>query len=593
MSKSTNQNRAPFLVRQRNLIIALFVVAAVLAAGYFAIRAVLTEEEPPVNIAEQELLPGEVMSNGSRLVYEPLDSSKLKSVKVHNPANRTAGEQYVDWGIGFAYDEEAKNSYAFFLGCDYLEIDDEQLAYFCAGVGMTVVASRLEDHCTDFAPYGLDKSPEELLTVTVETVEGKVYTLYIGNINPGGNGYYVRSADSVTDSEGNSYVRDSVYLLNQASSSYLQKTVAAAPMAMLTKLLTFPVASSFSSFALASTDGSVDVSFLQTGTFQTVADLFSGSNLYRSVTPEGFFASSQFETRIIRFQNFCGEEVMEYATETREGEDEEGKYSYAYFPEEILEKYGLDPDHIRYMLAYSANYVETNEHLLSEVYFSAQQPDGYYYAYSLCYNTICRVSPETADFLRWGTIDFLDPTVVRISIGYIKNFAIEGKKDGRDISLSFTQQNVMEEDGTYLMQSAVCDQTGAIDLSAYRNFFRVLFGSYVQGEVPDTLDQEALKEGEPYLTLRIKTDRVTIYKKNDSGTITNQVDCVIEPAERILRFYRYSNGRALVTSEYVEADGTTTGESGLFYVLVDRLDKLLSDAEKVSQRQEVNVYGRE
>ena len=593
MSKSTNQNRAPFLVRQRNLIIALFVVAAVLAAGYFAIRAALAGEEPPVNIAEQELLPGEVMSNGSRLVYEPLDSSKLKSVKIHNPANRAVGEQYVDWGVGFAYDEEAKNSYAFILGSDYLEIDDEQLAYFCAGVGVTVVASRLEDHCADFSPYGLDKSPEELLTVTVETVEGNIHILYIGNINPGGNGYYVRSADTVTDSEGNSYVRDSVYLLNQASSSYLQRTVAAAPMAMLTKLLTFPVASSFSSFALASTDGSVDVSFLQTGAFQTAVDLFSGSNLYRSVTPEGFFASSQFETRITQFQEFCGEEVMEFATEIREGEDEDGKYTYPYFPEEVLEKYGLDPAHLRYMLAYSAVYAETSEHLLSEVYFSAQQPDGYYYAYSLCYNTICRVSPDTVDFLRWRTIDFLDPTAVRISIGYIKNFAIEGKKDGQDLSLSFTQQNVMDEDGAYLMQSAVCDQTGAIDLTAYRNFFRVLFGSYVQGEVPDTLDRDALKESDPYLVIRIKTDRITVYKKNAGGKITNQVDCVIEPAERILRFYRYSNGRALMTSEYVEADGTTTGESGLFYVLLDRLDKLLSDAEKVSKNQAVDVYGRE
>lgn len=596
MSEPKKEKNTAFFQRQRNTIVALAIVAAVLLAGYFIVRGALSEapaesSAPPA----VDLLPGEVVENGALMIYPSLERTDLKTVKIHNPKNKEAGDAYVDWGLGFVYDDKQKDSYAYMLNYDYASIDSDMLAYFCAAVASPVIGSRVEDHCTDFSPYGLDGAEEDLLHLTIEANDGAVYKLFIGDVNPGGNGYYVRSGDMVTDKDGKTYVRDSVYLLNAASSSYFRSTVAATPMAMLETLMTYPIASSFSSFALMSADETLSVSFLPVETLQNPADIFAGSNLYRAVTPAGFFSSSQFETRITRFEDFRAEEIMEMATLQGTGTDEDGEYTYYYFPDEVLEKYGLDSRHIRYFLLYSALHQESKEHVLSEVYFSDLQSDGYYYAYSLCFNTICRVKPETVDFLTWSNEDFIDRYALRMSIGYCKKLSVQGTLNGQPLNLSFTATLAQETEGTgYRLTGAVCDQTGkTLKLENYRNLFRVFYTTYTRGSVPSDLDKEKLMEGEPYFSFTVETPSVTVYEQDASGKNTNKILRVIPSVTRITRFYRYSNDRALMTVEMIDSEGKSSGESGEFYVSVIRLNKLLQDTKNVSENLPVDYYGRE
>lgn len=587
------KSRKSFWLRRRNTLVALALIFAVLLAGYFVVRSALSDEEDPGGDMPSglNLLPGEASYGGSVLLYPQIDRKDLKTVKIHNPANKTRGEVYVDWGIGFAYDAEKKDSYGYLIEYDYASLDETQLTYFAVAVGTPVFSSRLEDHCSDFSPYGLDyASDEEATYILVEKTDGTVHKIYVGNKNPSGTGYYVRVADSVTDSEGNTSVRDAVYLLASATSSYYEETLLSYPPRMLDTLMTYPISSTFSSYALSSSDGRLDVSFLPVSNL-TTSSLFGGSSLYRSVSPEGYFSSSRFETSIQRFEYFAGEETMEYATKLVSGTDEDGEeYSFYAFDDEVLAKYGLDPDHVQFFLMYSALYAEAEEHVISEVYFSDLRPDGYYYAYSLSFNTIVRVDPSLVDFLEWDMLDFIDSYILRMSIGYCEELTMSGKIDG--VPYRETFRATIGTDN--VLKGAFAENLGEeVDLDAYRMLFTELYTTILWGEVPEDLDFEELTDGEPYLEITVSTPRITVYVKDEAGNNTSKVETVLPSVKRILRFYRYSNGRALMTVEMIDEKGESSGESGSFYVLVSRLDKLIRDTKNVCDGVPFSYYDKE
>ena len=115
----------------------------------------------------------------------------------------------------------------------------------------------------------------------------------------------------------------------------------------------------------------------------------------------------------------------------------------------------------------------------------------------------------------------------------------------------------------------------------------------LRGDIPADLDTEALLENEPYLEIEVKTRDVTVYATDDFGMPTTKVEGVIKSARRILRFYRYSNGRAMLTVETIDSNGKSSGESGRFYVLTSRLDKLIGDADKLVRGESFSFYDKE
>ena len=584
------KKKRSFLARRLNTLVALFVILAVLVAGYFFMKSFLKEEmETPTTTEETfELLPGEVKSeNGKNLfIFPSVDQKDISQVLIHNPSLKSSSPDYVDWGIEFLYDKENNRSIGYVIGhSEDLILDETHLTLFVAAAGNMLFSRRVVDVCEDYSIYGL--SEEDATRVELKTANGEVYTVYIGKLNPSGTAYYARSGDTVTDQNGNPYERKSVYLLTNGTTSYVQSTLTAPPTDMLSTLMAYPVNPEigFSSFELFSVDKSIAVSLRPRSAVLTAEKLFGGSFNYYAVEPAGYFASTTFDTRIDVFEMFQGDKVMEYGTKLVTGTDDDGKeYTLYDFETDVLVKYGLDATRVQYIMRFSAKQEESATPIESEIWFSALQPDGYYYARSLMFNTIVRVDPQTVDFLGWKTVDFLDAYALRLNIGNAAKLTLKGKINGNLFEESFVPSS--QFDGSeYIVKSVRAEKLNKqLSMTYYRELFRELLSITLQGSVPEDLDKEALLQTEPYFEMRIETPKYNKCDKFPDG---------LESVTRVLRFYQYTNGRALVTVEMIDASGKSSGQSGSFYVRVSRLDKLLSDAQKLCNGEEFSYRDKE
>ena len=317
MSKTSKTNQS-FMKKRRNTIVMLAIVFTVLIAGYFALRGVLVDETPTTTEPPAvELLPGEGTFGDSKLIIPRIERKDLDTVTIHNPNNRVYGDVYVDWGIGFAYDETAKDYYGFLLTYDYAELDGTQLAYFAMSCGYVSFTSRVAeiDENTDLSIYGLDyASDEEATYMLIKKRDGTTHKLYYGKKNPSGTAYYVRSGDTYVDENGNTVERNTIYLLGASTTTYTESTALAKPTEMLTTRMSYPIKSMFSSFILQDSMGDLNIAFLPVKSLKNVDSVFGGSSLYYTAMPKGYFSSSEFETRITIFEDFLGEETLEYAT---------------------------------------------------------------------------------------------------------------------------------------------------------------------------------------------------------------------------------------------------------------------------------------
>ena len=94
MSNNTN-NTVSFISRQKNLIIALAIIFAILLVGYFTVIAPLMKDEvaPSDGNETVEVLPGEVLLGNRIYIYERLERGDVDKVVFHNPNNREHGEK--------------------------------------------------------------------------------------------------------------------------------------------------------------------------------------------------------------------------------------------------------------------------------------------------------------------------------------------------------------------------------------------------------------------------------------------------------------------------------------------------------------------
>ena len=100
-------------------------------------------------------------------------------------------------------------------------------------------------------------------------------------------------------------------------------------------------------------------------------------------------------------------------------------------------------------------------------------------------------------------------------------------------------------------------------------------------------------ENAPYAEIHLKTRDVTVYAKDELGAPTTKVEGVVKSVTRVLRFYRYSNERTLMTIETIDANGKSNGEVGEFYVLTSRLDQLIRNADNLVKGIPFTWYDKE
>lgn len=595
MTNQTVKNSSS-LKKSIRLIIVLVAVFAILLVGYLVIlRPMLQEDETEAVVASYPAIwQSEVESvNGRVLMYPHFERSAIASISIHNPNNAKYGEQYVDWGF-YRYTGPEKNENGlvvdeFYLqDYEYAPYDTTAFSNVIIAAGYTLSTARIEDHCSDYSRYGLDfATPEEALSVTLKTTDGKTYVYYVGDPTPSGGGYYVRVVGEDTLlSTGEVMERDSVYILAPTN---LEAAVLGTPMKLVTPSLTLPFDTSsttlMSSFRIwknepqyivdeIQEDGSVMQKIKPAVYLKPLTDvkdpftLFSGMGIYYSVSHPGRFSSLKFEALSSVFEEFVGTEVVEMATVMTDSEGEE----YYGFTDEVRKKYFLDNP--QYTLCYRYQDID------NYVYFSPLQEGSYYYAYSLTFNTINKVTKDQAYFLEWDDQSYLQNQLVFLNINNCDRLQISGSY--YDLGLynpdHLGQHSINE---TYQLSGRdddliVSTEDGkTLTTKYFREFYQVMVDLVTHETVSDAEAAEAMK-GEVVATLSATTRRTVIYKTDANGNTTSEVDYVLESVTKKYRFYELSEGRLLCTIEQIDAEGNSSGESGNSYILTSRMDQLLA-----------------
>ncbi|MGM9681593.1 MAG: hypothetical protein ACI3XR_08825 [Eubacteriales bacterium] len=587
----TGSPKKGFSRSQRDLIIGLTIVFGVLLLAYlFIIRPLMKDDTAEPTAGVELIWSDEVAySSSSVLLYPNVTRDQMKEIAVHNPKNDT---NYVDWG--FYYNETDDNEMGldadtFYLtNFEYAAFDENQLSYFVTAAGFAVCSARIEDHCTDFSRYGLDCDLNDLSDETYYTLilrDGSRHTVLIGDRTPSGTGYYVRSLDESTNLKtGEKTVRDSVYVL---SDIYFSNTILSTPMAMVTPYLGYPANSSEALDVFAywvneekyyyvpegETELAWNAAFVAVPINTDATDpfsVFSGLAVYSTVTPKGYYSSSEMANLGELFADFQGDSVVELGIPMT---DEEGEYIG--FPKETLEKYYLDDDNVRYQLLYKANGIE------NVIRFSKLQEDGTYYAYSLVFNVICKVSSSNVAFLEWDVDSFIMSHTFFLAIDNCQSFSVSGsyfdlgvEQPYRDGLMNVDCVFRMEGSGTALVVTE--RSTGKkVDISYFRKLYTIMLQLDIRKEM-EADEIEAAMQQEPMATVSVVTRETYSYKTDDDGNKTDEIAGIRPSVSRIYRFYEVSGGRCLITIEDIDEKGNSLGENGSFYGMTSTVQKLLA-----------------
>ena len=130
-----------------------------------------------------------------------------------------------------------------------------------------------------------------------------------------------------------------------------------------------------------------------------------------------------------------------------------------------------------------------------------------------------------------------------------------------------------------------------LDTAGFRNFYAVMINLVGHGTVTEE-EAEAAMKNELMCTLSVTTRKKVIYKTDENGATTSEVDYVLESVTKTFRFYKLTDGRVLCTVEQIDAEGKSSGENGSFYVLTSRVEQLLAAAANLNDGETVDYLQR-
>ena len=489
--------------KQKKLIIILGAAAVALIILYFTVLAPMLAVTDDTTEEIPNLLSGEVLGTSNRiLMFEHVETADIQSVEVHN-----------DSGV---YTMERGDDDNFYIkGNEGAPYSKTMLSSLMVSSGYTLSMTRVAEQCSDMSVYGLAEDDNPAWYVLTKT-DGTQHTVYIGDLIPTGAGYYCRYAG-----------RDAVYVLD----SSLATTLLADIRTFITPILSYPVSSTTyyqtDDFYIAR-DGElfVWIDYLTEEEQTQLAMTDYGTYVMKfpgSYTP----STTNYDAILQKFADFEGTSVVEI-----------GKTSEV-MPAETLAKYGIDMEKPAYELHYTYSGVE------NFVYFSAQQEDGSYYAYSLLFNLVAVVPADTAEFLQWDLIKFVDAPIFQKNINDIAKIEI--------ISDTLSETFKLEGEGQTIEITPA--STGKVldtdQLYNFRQFYKVMLTLSMVGYTESTATDDL------YATMIVTTD---------AGVVTTY------------RFYPYSTRRAFYT---------VNGE-GEFYMQRDMMEKLISDLGKVLSGEAVD-----
>lgn len=241
----------------------------------------------------------------------------------------------------------------------------------------------------------------------------------------------------------------------------------------------------------------------------------ASTSYYKMVVPENYVPSASNYDEILKtFNNFVGSQVMRFGPV-----DEAMKAK-------DLKEYGLDEP--KYEIYYRYNDID------NYVLVSKQNEDGSYYAYSVMFNIVARVEQQTLKFLNWNFIDFIDKPMFQKNINDIESIEIKGKDVHEVFNITGTDTTL-----TVTPKSTLTPFTPQ-QLDSFKKLYIKLLSLSLENYT------ESKSKDEWAMTFTVKT----------RGGV-----------EYVYDFYNYSTRRCYFT---------INGE-GEFYVLRDRVEKILSD----------------
>jgi len=422
-------------------------------------------------------------------------------------------------------------------GAELAPINPETLASFYTNVGYLlsmkrVAAKGIEDGdqvLSDLTQFGFNDNSAYFV---VTKTDDTWYKITIGDKIPTTGGYYVMYEDA-------NGVRPAIYIIDTT----MEGDVLAPRYALLQAIVCKPI-------------GMNETYKIDNFVYYKGADKFV--EIYNAPIPEWkpdlmvnrqmkypapYNVSDNYSTLLNTFTNFAGTQVV---------------YNFPLdqdIDENILTKYGFD----QYTAKITFDYNGESYYFL----FSKPNDAGNYYVISMEFGTIVEVAPATVPFLTWDLLKFVDPPIFSENINDVSGITVKspGKPDAV-FTIEGTGANItVLANGTALNFPNPDTSRGTSEDKAWN--FRQYYKSILSINLWDY--QEDVSKGEDPLLemdISIKNGDVNVYK-----------------------FY-------FVATDTRHCFFTING-SGNFYVLKDKVTKLIADTDLVMQNQPVNADAAE
>ncbi len=421
------------------------------------------------------------------------------------------------------------------LGAENTSYSAQQLSYLVVSAGYTLSLTRVSENAEDnLAEYGLSEADSPAYYI-LTTTAGVTHTVYIGDQVPMGNGYYCRYED-----------RPAVYVLD----SSLASTLLADVRSLMTPLLVYPVSTqlyyTINNFKMTKNgERFLEVNYLT----EAERTQLASSSVWDMVYPEGGYtaSTSSYDSMLQSFAAFVGTEVLEYNV-LKAAEELTDAHA------ELLEKYGLLTPETTISFDYTTTDGIT---VTSRLLFSSKNEDDTYYVYSELFDLISKVNASDCPWLAYELIDFINRPIFNMHIDKVQSVEIVGgvyaeRTLGKTVNTDFR----LSGEGSELL---VTEDNAAktVDTQNFRQLYKVMLSVSIDDYAEDT-----------------SADAETHY---GMMRVTTRTGNVIE-----FNFYAYNTRRC-----YMTIDG-----AGEFYVPVEEVRKLLSDAQKVVDGEAVDASSR-
>ena len=421
------------------------------------------------------------------------------------------------------------------LGAENTSYSAYKLSSLVVSSGYTLSLARVSEDASDnLAEYGLSEADDPAYYI-LTTTSGVTHTVYIGDEVPMGNGYYCRYED-----------RPAVYVLDSSLAATLLSDV----RSLMTPLLVYPVSQqtyyTITNFKmLKNGERFLEVNYLT----EAERTQKASASLWEMVYPEGGYtpSSSSYDAMLQSFAAFVGTEVLEY--NVLGGVEELTDEQLA-----LLESYGLTTPATALSFDYTTGEGAT---VTSHLLFSAKNEDDTYYVYSALFDLISKVNASDCKWLEYDLLDFINRPIFNMHIDKVQSVEITSgvaaeKEQGKSVNTDF---RLSGEGSDLFVTEDISAKT--VDTKNFRQLYKVMLTAAIDGYTED----DSASPDTHYATMRVTT-RTGVELKFD--------------------FYAYNTRRC-----YMTING-----AGEFYVPLEEVRKLLSDAQKVVDGVTVDADAR-